>query len=421
MIDYVFGRRSAQRSVLTATGANKENPVDSTATELKKYLNTDAVLSSNMREIQFGIFEKPMEIKRQIGKEVSEDKVSKYNKQLDNSAFYSRTMDALPALIWNGNAFFEVDIVSGVLKGVYNIDPERMKPVTDDTGEVIEWRHRAAQKEIVIPKERIIHLRMPSLNSDLLAQSFLLPLQYTLDRKRIAENYLAGMIENLNPIIFLKFIQTAPPEELDKLKNELRASRGPIDPFKILALDSQDEIGYIQAGTTQGFQDVQSYINTLNDEIIRVLHVPPIVAGTVDNSNRSNSEIQERAVFGRTVNFFQNLLLKQLNKQLIQDRLGWKDVELTFPLRDDREKETVIVRAQKLKELGYSNDVIHKYMQENGFDLENDFVEPEQVEGITKDIDDMESRRPRDKGGVPQNEEERVNSRANGTEVKTNG
>ena len=208
-------------------------------------------------------------------------------------------------------------------------------------------------------------------------------------------------------------------DQQNALLNHIRTKRSPIDPFKVLGLSKEDEIGVINAGTTQEFTSVQDYINSLNDEIIRILQVPPIVAGTVDNSNRSNSEIQERAVFGRTISFFQHIILSQLNKQLISDRLGWKDEVFVFPLTDERKKETAIVRALKLKELGFSNDAIWKYLNTQGVDIENDFVEVEQ--NITKDINDMESRRPRDKGGIPQNEEQRQNNIKNGMEVKTNG
>jgi hypothetical protein len=416
-----FGKRSAVRTVFGSTGTPTEKTQHHLSTSLKKYLETDPVLTSNTRQIVMAIHERPIMPKAKSGKPSQKKKIDNLKRDIDKTEFYTKLQDATPALFWNGNAFLEVVVANGRLNEVYVIDPETIKPVEDDYGNVLKWVQNQPEGDVEIPKERIVHIRMPSLKTDTMSESYIKPLSYVLARKEVAENYLAGMIQNMSPMIFLKFSEVLGDHEIDQIKNELRAKKGPIDPFKIVGLKENDVVERVKSGDTEEFASVQDYINSLNDEIIRILHVPPIVAGTVDNSNRSNSEIQERAVFGRTVSFFQNLIVEQLNKRLLMDKLGMEDITFEFPVVDERKKETAIVRAQKLKELGFTNDVIHKYLTEEGLDIANDFVPEPETENVVKDINDMESRRPRDKGGVPQNEQERLNSRANGTEVKTNG
>lgn len=416
-----FGKRKAQRVVLNATGSKRMEPASQKSVLLKEYIDKDPVLASNLRQLVTAIIEFDPRIDSKPTKTVSEKKIYGYNEELDNVEFGELMRNALPAAFWNGNMFFEVVVLGKKLKEMYVIDPETMKLEEDDYGNVIKYIQRTPNGDIELDKDRILHIRMPSLHTGSWGGSYLKPLEYALARKEVAENYLAGMIENLNPMVFLELVESANDENIVAIKNELRAKRSPLDPAKIIALFSGEKVGRVDMGTTANFESIQSYIDYQNDEIIRILQIPPIVAGTVDNSNRSNSEIQERAVFGRTINSWQNFIIKKLNRLLLKEKLNWKDVTFEFPLFDERKLEAAITRALKLKELGFSNDVIHKQLNEAGVKVDNDFNEPVDTPNVKKSLDIMPSRQPRDKGGIPQNEEQRLNSRANGMEVKTNG
>ena len=418
-----FGKRQAQRTVLNATGADRIVPVGVDDIELKTYLDKDPVLASNLRQIVTAIVENDPVVDSKYNKDVAQDKLDKYNEQLDDVEFGELLKNALPAAFWKGDMFFEVVVVGQKLKEMYVIDPETIKLEEDDRGNVKNYIQTQPTGDKTLTKERILHIRMPSLQTGAWSQSYLKPLRYALARKEVAENYLAGMVENLNPLIFLELLDNANDDGVVMIKNELRAKRSPIDPAKIISLLQGERVGRIDMGSTENFTSIQSYIDYQNAEILRILQIPPIVAGTVDNSNRSNSEIQERAVFGRTINSWQNFIVKKLNKLLIKDKLKWTDVKFEFPLVDERKQEAAITRALKLKELGFSNDVIHKELNFAGIKVDNDFIEePEMGEGgVEKSLDQMDSRQPRDKGGIPQNEKARLASRKNGMEQKKNG
>ena len=258
---------------------------------------------------------------------------------------------------------------------------------------------------------------MDHISTGVWGQSFIKPLEYVLNRKRTAENYLAGMIYHLAPVVYLK-TDSLDEEEAIRVRNELRSVRDPTDPLKLITLGKDEDVGRSELGSTSYFDAIQSYIDTQNNEIIRILQTPPIVAGTVDDSNRSNSEIQARYVFANTIFAWQNFLVKELNNEFVK-RLGWKDVTFSFPVTDEREMEQALIRANKFKELGYSEDAIHEYLERAGIKIKADFQEIK-TEAVKKDINDMPSREPRPSTGIPQNEEERLNARANGMERKVN-
>lgn len=416
-----FGKRRAQRTVLQATGVSNETSVTQKSVEVKEYLKKDPVLASNLRQLVTAIIEFDPVVDSKYGKDVDSNKLELYNDQLNEVEFGELVRNALPAAFWNGNMFFEVVVTGQKLKEMYVIDPETIKLEENDYGVVTKYIQTQPSGDVELPFDRILHIRMPSLKTGAWGDSYLEPLTYALARKEVAENYMAGMVENLNPMIFLELIDSANDDGVVAIKNELRAKRNPLDPAKIISLLQGEKVGRIDMGTTQNFESIQSYIDYQNAEILRILQIPPIVAGTIDDSNRSNSEIQERAVFGRTLNSWQNFIVKKFNKLLIKDKLKWKDVTFEFPLVDERKQEAAITRALKLKELGFSNDVIHKELNFAGIKVDNDFIEENEDEGVDKSLDIMDSRQPRDKGGIPQKEEERLKSRENGMEQKQNG
>ena len=402
---FVSVKKQALRNVYTATGVPHE--VTSTpSTDFIKYIDEDAVLNSNLRQVQDGIFEKYPRIDDTDNTEAEEQ-----NRQLETVSFGKKLKNQYPALWHNGNMYFEIDVIGNKIIGFYEIDADTMTAVETDKGEVLEYKQKLGPNaEIIMPVSKIIHIKAPSLRTGVIGQALLTPLTYPLSRKKVAENYLAGIIQNLNPLLYMN-LTDADDLQIKAIQKELRNKREPTDPLKIISLLEDEKIGRVDTGTTDNFTAIRQYINDQDSEIIRVVQIPPIVAGTVDNSNRSNSEIQERAVFGRTISAWQNFFIKELKTQ-IAEKVGWKDFTFEFPQEDNRKQEAALVRATKYKELGYSPEAVHKTLKEAGLKIEDDFVEPEPM---AKDINDMPSRQPRDKGGIPQNEAKRKQDVKNGT------
>lgn len=407
----IFGKKQAIRTVFGATGVKTEKPT-TPDTNYKQFIDDDAVLNSNLKQLNDAIFEFFPRVDKK-DKKTSDKKVKERNEQLEKVQFGRKVKDNFNSLWHNGNMFFEIVVIGNKLKEFYWVDADTMKVEEDDYGNVIKYIQSQPGGDKEIPKDRILHIKAPSLRTGTLGKPLLMPLKYPLNRKQVAENYLAGMVENLHPLLFLTLTE-ANDEQAKQLQNAIRAKRDPLDPLKLVALLPDESVGRVDTGTTDNFDSVSSYIDRQNDEIIRVVQIPPIVAGTVDNSNRSNSEIQERAVFGRTVVAWQNFLVHEFNRQF-KDKLGWGDTSFEFPEADERKQEAALVRAQKLKEIGYSNEAIHDVLVESGVKIKPDFQEMDATEGGSPDLSQYDSRKPRDKAGIPQNEEKRKQDVKNGT------
>lgn len=408
MARFVSVKKQAKRNIFTATGGKEHEVTTTTDVDFVGFIDKDAVLNSNLRQLQDGVFENYPRV------DTKDTKSEEYNKQLEKVSFGRKFKNQFAALWHNGNQFFEIDVIGNQLIGFYEIDAASMKIITNDKGEIKEYiQSGLGEKDITFAPERIIHIKAPSLRTGVKGKPLLTPLQYPLERKEVAENYMAGMIANLHPLVFIE-LSDSNDTQVRAIQNEIRAPRKPLDPLKVIALLSNEKVGRVDTGNTSNFDSIQRYINDQNDEIIRVVQIPPIVAGTVDNSNRSNSEIQERAVFGRTSNSWKNFFVNELNNEFAE-KVGWKDFSFEFPETDERKQEAALVRAMKFKELGYTPIAVHETLEEAGFKIKPDFVEQETDAGMTKDINDMPSRQPRPKEGIPQNEEQRQRDVQNDT------
>lgn len=406
----IFGKKQASRTIFNATGAKQEKS-NKTDTNFKEFIEQDPVLNSNLKTLSDAIFEHYPRSKK-TKRTVSDNVIDKRNEQLAKVDFGRKIKDNFPSLWHNGDMFFEVIVNGNKLKEFYIIDASTMKVEEDDFGNVTKYIQQQPQGDKELDKDRIFHIKAPSLMTGSLGEPLLKPLEYTLKRKESAENFMAGMIYNLSPLIYIQ-MQEADDNVAKEIQNEVRRKRKPEDPIKLIALLPDEKVGRVDTGTTADFDAMYRYIDAQNDEIIRVVQIPPIVSGSVDNSNRSNSEVQERAVFGRTVIAWQNFLRNEF-RRLFEDMLGWKNVALEFPMVDERKKEAAIVQATKLKDLGYSTKAIHEMLEEEGVKINPDFDEGD-TEQLSRDLDNYPSRQPRDKAGIPQNEEERQKDIQNGT------
>lgn len=417
--NFVSGKKQATRKVASASGLDVNEQTNASTTFLE-YLDDDAVLNSNLKQLQDGVFVEPIRLDVPVDSKLSESKLEDYNEQLDRVNFAQKIKDAYPALWHNGNIFFEMDVIGDRLIGLYEIDANSMKVKETDEGEIIGYvQEGQGIAKVEFPKEKILHIRAPSLKTGALGQPLLTPLKYPLARKVTAENFLSGMVANLQPLIYLNLTDST-DEAIKDIQKELKAAKDPLNPLKIITLLENEDVGRVDTGTTSDFKTIFDYIDRQNDEIIRVVQIPPIVAGTVDNSNRSNSEIQERAVFGRTASAWQNFFVNALQQEFL-NKIKWTDVKFEFPIEDERKQEAALVRATKLKDLGYSQEAIHKVLIENGIKVEEDFQEMD-IEGgepINEDLSQYESRKPRPKDGIPQNEAQRQNDIKNGTKKES--
>lgn len=410
------GKKSAKRFTVDYGYGKQPIQPDASVEGLKGYLESDPDLAANVRRFVDNVLIEAPKIIAVPGETVALSTVKSYNEQLKDVRFYKAMRAAVYHLVWHGNAFMEVKFNGKKLKELYNIDPETMEILKSEDGNtVLGYEQRVNGSPIAeFQPEEILHLSIDNLDSGVWGNSFIKSLKATLLRKEIAEYYLQWLIQNdkFSPIISVKGELTE--DVWQHIISQINAKA--VDPnyMQIINMFPDDKIEMLRIFTTDDFDRIQNYINEQKTQIMTLLQVPPIIAGTVDNSNRSNSEIQARLVFYNTIKAFQNLITEELDFELLR-KLDWRRVQFKFPSIDQRVDIDALKIAKTMRaDLGFTQEAVQEYLKENGFKIPNVEKMFEEVVDTSPSAenngvsDDRPSREPRDKSGLVQNEERRL-------------
>jgi hypothetical protein len=396
------------------------NPDDNTF--LKTATKEDPELAANVRRFIDNALQSVPKVVPKGTKKVSKTKIVDYNEQLSDVRFYKLLRKVFYDLIWNGNAFLEVKFSGTKLREMYNIDPETIT-IKQKNGVVEKYIQTIGDKETTLKKENIVHLSVDHLDTGVWGTSFISSLTNAVNRKHIAEDYLAFILagNKLAPIVDVK------ADNLDDITwshiiNQINMKA--VDPNlnQVINTNIDDRIELIHLFNTDNFDDITKYIQRQTEMILTVLQVPPIISGAIDDSNRSNSEVQARLVFYNTIKAFQNLVAEELNFELLKQKLKWDNVIFKFESIDTKSETDVVKNAKAMRELGYTQEAIHEYMIKNGVVIKEDFEEVEGLEKLGKpeNSDEFASREPRDKSGLVEKEADRIEDRQMGVSSNAN-
>jgi hypothetical protein len=425
-----FGRKSAKRHSADYSRGTEPIQYDETSSALKDFLSTDPDLAANVRRfVDNVLIESPTVVPRDDDK-VANSTIKKYNEQLREVRFYKIMRAAMYNLVWNGNAFFEIKFNGTKLKEMYAIDPETIKIVKNpNTDEVVRYEQEVSGSKVaVFQPDEIIHISIDHLDTAEWGKSFMKPLHATLVRKEIAEFYLQWLIQNdkFAPIVNVKS-DVLNVDQWNQITDQINLKKVQPDFLQIINTFPDDMIELIRIFNTDDFDRIQGYINEQKKQIMTLLQVPPIIAGSVDDSNRSNSEIQARLVFYNTIKAFQNLVKEELDIEMLT-KLKWNKVQFKFPEVDERANVELLKLAKTMKDdLRFTEDAILAFLKDNGFKIpkvEKIFEDPEVImEGQGSGSDnnnEAPSREPRDKSGLTKNEGQRLDDRKAGVSSDAN-
>lgn len=393
---------------------------------LKDYTKEDPDLAANIRRFIDNAVPQIPKLIIEEGQTVADSTINTYMQQLKDVRFYKLIRKAVYDLLWNGNAFFEIKFSGKKLKEMYSIDPEYMEIKKNAKEEVIYYEQNiGGDKKIRFSPDEIIHITIDHLDTGVRGHAFISSLKSALLRKEIAESYLQWVLQNNNlaPIINVK-ADNLSDEQWARIIDQLNMKA--IDPNyrQVIESERDDIIELIHLFNTNDFETIYRYIDKQKEQITTVMQVPPIISGTVDDSNRSNSEIQARLVFYNTIKAFQRLIEEELDYEMLR-KLKWNNVRFKFENIDQRVDTDAVKLAKTFKELGYTREAVHKYLKENGINIEEDFEEiPEMAEmpssAPDQNSNEFESREPRDKSGTVKNEAQRIEDRQMGVSSDAN-
>lgn len=127
-----------------------------------------------------------------------------------------------------------------------------------------------------------------------------------------------------------------------------------------------------------------SLLQDMRNKILTLIRVPPIIAGTVDNSNRSNSDVQAHFALLNRVRAIQEDIEDDLPSELF-DKIGMEGTSLVFNENTNRDLREIMDIVAIMINLGADARETIKWAESKGYNLPSD-VFPSKKELEAKQI-----------------------------------
>lgn len=118
-------------------------------------------------------------------------------------------------------------------------------------------------------------------------------------------------------------------------------------------------------------------LNMIRNKYLTLLRVPPIVAGSVDNSNRSNSDTQADVALKLRLDGIREDFEDDMNSDFLP-KLGYKDIKFRFKDQDLREVKKLSEILSTLIGSGADKKKINKWLKELPYGLPNNLFKEEE-------------------------------------------
>lgn len=123
---------------------------------------------------------------------------------------------------------------------------------------------------------------------------------------------------------------------------------------------------------------ILSLLSEMRNKILTLIRVPPIIAGTVDNSNRSNSDVQAHFALLNRVRAIQEDIEDDLPSELF-DKMGMNGLELIFNENTNRDLREIVDISAIMINLGADPKKTIEWAESKGYYLPSEIF-PSQEE-----------------------------------------
>jgi hypothetical protein len=147
--------------------------------------------------------------------------------------------------------------------------------------------------------------------------------------------------------------------------------------------------GKINYQLLRNFDDGEKYISLLNKcdtNILNLMQVPQISIGLAGDSNRSNSDAQERSLAIR-IKSVQNVVEDECRYDLFP-KIGFDKLIIEFDEIEDSKIEKLLEIVERMKNIGFNMKVVEEFLREQGFPIEGKLLDKDLYE-VAKKSDDM--------------------------------
>jgi len=314
-----------------------------------------------------------------------------------------------------GNVFIEnVKDDNSKIKELHVLETTETEPIADQHGTVEGYIQ-------VIPgmddknnapywkPEQITHIAITKLTTGIWGELDIEAIYTQVLIKEYIYAYL-GWLYGTNQFKGFYNIKNGNDEQVEEFLSYLRRAEGDITKPLIAR-------GEIEHNILRDFTEGDSVLNLLNKcdaNILMLLQVPPITVGLPGDSNRSNSDAQERSLSTR-VKSIQKVVGEALNYDLFP-KIGYDKIELVFNSPDEKDITKILEEAERMKTIGFKIEIIEKYLEHEGFPIEGKLIDKEMYKAeSTGKTDDMFDSR---KGKLEGTSNEKIGSGEDGSTRK---
>lgn len=305
----------------------------------------------------------------------------------------------LQHLFGYSNAFVEIVKDANEATELHTLDPRYMEPMVDQHGVVTQYVMKVADEVVTWQPDEVVHLKTTPLAQTVWGDVEVKALWTACALKYHIKKLFLYQYES-NSFRPLLNINNASDDQIKRFLAFLQEAKQDIK--RLVPIEGEIEAVFLDQ--MQDYSKVKELLTYLDYEILNILQVPPIAVGLPDNSNRSNSDAQERALATRIRSIHR--LLEDIISNDLLPQIGFSKVYLKFGPIDERNETTVMEIAERMKNMGFKQELIKEYLESKGWDFpEGDIFEEVQVDPVTgqpmdgsKKSDDMF---PSRKGKLP--------------------
>ena len=344
-------------------------------------------------------------------KGTNKEDIKSISKKLKEIRFSSRLLrPLLNQIALNGNAFIEIIKANGEFKDLNLLEPQYVEIIADENGNIKGYFQGQIDPKVKAEPtwtpEQIVHVKMDNLSVNVWADVDIKPIYDAVVIKDFVRSFLDWLFRtNQYRSVFTG--KNLSEGQIKQLISSWKASEN--DVTKPLPLEGEWEYKVLR--DISEVEQLYKIMDWCDLQILMGLGVPPASAGRIDQSGRSNSDVQEGKKLPTRVKAIQSQIEDAITNDLFV-KINYKSCEFLFDYIDGKTISDALEIAEKMrKNLGFKKEVVIKYLNDVGIDF-GDIDDPfdEELEQLeTKKSEDMfPSRKGKKEGEVSNHSEEKT-------------
>jgi len=299
-----------------------------------------------------------------------------------------------------GNVFIEnVKDGNDNIKELHILETTITQPVANSHGEILGYTQSEGDngKTPFWKPEEVTHIALTKLTTGIWGELDIESIYTSVLIKEYVYSYL-GWLFGTNQFKSFYNIEEANSDQIKEFLSFVKKAEGNIQKPVIAR-------GKINHQILRDFSDGETILNLLNKcdaNILSLMQVPPILIGLPGDSNRSNSDSQERSFFTR-INAVQKVVEDEVSFDLFE-KIGYKNNYLKFNNLKDVDIGQLLEQAERMKLIGFKSNKVEEFLKENNFPItgsliDKDLYAPQPMESNEEKSEDMQPSRERKDDG----------------------